>query len=42
MGETFARIEMFVTGSLYLVGSMLSALDWKEPDAEGELRIPKK
>jgi folylpolyglutamate synthase len=30
--------DCFVTGSLYLVGSALAAVDWHEPGAEGRLR----
>lgn len=33
------RIEVFVLGSLYLVGSMLSAIQWQEPEAIGKLHI---
>jgi folylpolyglutamate synthase len=33
------RNEVFVTGSLYLVGSMLTAIQWEELEAEGELRL---
>jgi len=29
--------EIFVTGSLYLVGSVLTAIDWSEQEAEGRL-----
>ena len=32
-------IEVFVTGSLYLVGSMLAAIEWSEPEAKGGLRL---
>jgi folylpolyglutamate synthase len=40
LGEAMSgatRIEMFVTGSLYLVGSMLKAINWSEPEAKGTL-----
>lgn len=40
LGGSFAganRIEVFVTGSLYLVGSILSAVRWQEPESEGHL-----
>jgi hypothetical protein len=33
------RIEMFCTGSLYLVGSMLSALQWQEQESNGMLNV---
>jgi folylpolyglutamate synthase len=32
------RAEIFVTGSLYLVGSVLKAIEWKEDNAEGKLQ----
>lgn len=32
--------EVFVTGSLYLVGSILSAVEWSEPSSESVLREP--
>jgi folylpolyglutamate synthase len=35
--EGVSRIEFLCTGSLYLVGSMLSALQWQEPEATGSL-----
>jgi folylpolyglutamate synthase/dihydropteroate synthase len=35
--EGVTRIEFLCTGSLYLVGSMLSALQWQEPEAVGSL-----
>mmetsp|Transcript_19438 Transcript_19438/g.36754 ORF Transcript_19438/g.36754 Transcript_19438/m.36754 type:complete len:551 (-) Transcript_19438:42-1694(-) len=31
--------EIFVTGSLYLVGSVLSVIDWSEQEAEGRLNL---
>ena len=34
-----AEAEVFVTGSLYLVGSVLTVIDWKEEDAHGKLFI---
>lgn len=32
--------DVLVAGSLYLVGSALSAINWNEPDAEGQLVAP--
>merc|ERR1712176_710594 len=32
-------LEIFVTGSLYLVGSALEAIGWSENEAEGSLRL---
>jgi folylpolyglutamate synthase len=34
-----ARGEVLIAGSLYLVGSALSALSWKEVDAEGTVMV---
>jgi len=34
------KLEVFVTGSLYLVGSALTAVQWEEPEAQGQLVIP--
>ena len=34
------KLEVFVTGSLYLVGSALTAVQWEEPEAEGRLVLP--
>lgn len=31
--------EVFVTGSLYLVGSVLSVIEWCEAEAEGNLNF---
>ena len=33
------NVEIFVTGSLYLVGSVLNVINWSEQEAEGKLRI---
>jgi folylpolyglutamate synthase len=35
---TATRVEVFVTGSLYLVGSVLTAAQWSEPEALGSLQ----
>jgi len=39
--ETAAEktVEVFVTGSLYLVGSVLNAINWEEEDAPGEIQV---
>jgi folylpolyglutamate synthase len=37
--DGITRIEMFCTGSLYLVGSMLSALQWQEQESNGMLKV---
>jgi folylpolyglutamate synthase len=34
------HVRILVTGSLYLVGSVLSTVGWKEEDATGSLAIP--
>jgi len=33
------RMEVFVTGSLYLVGSALNAIQWHEPEAPGRIVV---
>jgi folylpolyglutamate synthase/dihydrofolate synthase len=39
--QEFSRLDVFVTGSLYLAGSMLEALEWTEmSQTEGSLAIP--
>jgi folylpolyglutamate synthase len=37
--NTFTHIEFLCTGSLYLVGSMLSAIQWHEDEASGLLAL---
>jgi folylpolyglutamate synthase len=36
----YSRIDVLVSGSLYLVGSALSTLGWHESDASGRLILP--
>eukprot|EP00984_Skeletonema_dohrnii_P027267 scaffold16767_cov149-Skeletonema_dohrnii-CCMP3373.AAC.5 len=38
-GGKKASVEIFVTGSLYLVGSALEAVGWEEGESEGRLSI---
>ena len=33
------QLEVFVVGSLYLAGSTLNAIGWREPEAEGGLKL---
>ena len=37
--QSASHIEVFVTGSLYLVGSALNAIQWEEENAPGGIVV---